>query len=111
MGEAKNIYFTCLNIQGHVHADNDGAKMGFTLWGCLDKIEGAIEASQVVENNDKQCEVGARYNIASDFFIGGKINTNKKELGLTSVTILNFSVDPKALIQWNLLGMRTKTTN
>jgi len=65
-------------IQGHVHADNDGAKLGFTLWGCLDKIEGAIEASQVVENNDKQCEVGARYNIASDFFIGGKINTNKK---------------------------------
>ena len=70
--------FSCFRIQAHVHADDDGAKMGFTLWGSMGQIEGAVEASQVVQNNDIRGEVGARYNFAKDFFIGAKINTDKK---------------------------------
>jgi len=63
-------------IQAHVHADKDLSKIGATLWGTMGGFEGAVAASQVRATSDIFGELGARYNVAPDFFVGAKIDTN-----------------------------------
>jgi len=76
-GTSTAVGYLGKTFQGHVHADNDGAKVGCSLWASVGKIEGAVEASHVLETSANLAEVGARYSIAPDFFVGAKINTNQ----------------------------------
>ena len=69
-------FYSISRIQAHVHADKDVSKIGATLWGRKGAFEGAVAASQVLATSDMFGELGARYNIAPDFFVGAKIDTN-----------------------------------
>jgi len=64
-------------VAGHVHMDNDMAKLGGSIWCKKGKIEGAIQASQVVETNKVFGEIGARYTFQPSFFIGAKVDSDE----------------------------------
>jgi len=64
-------------IDGHVHMDNDMAKLGCSLWGKMGNVEGAIQASQVVETHKVVGEIGARYSFEPTFFIGAKVDSDQ----------------------------------
>ena len=63
--------------------DNDMAKLGCSLWGKKGNVQGAIQASQVVETHKVFGEIGARYSFQPTFFIGAKVDSDQNVIAIT----------------------------
>ena len=57
--------------------DKDFASVGATLWGSHGKFEGAAMGSHVLQSDEWSGEVGGRFNIAPDLFVGAKIDSRQ----------------------------------